>query len=94
MRLFGGGMFSVEEDVAAVEMNGDVCRVLELLAPEGDWAQVLAAVADRFPAKEYVVRTPLFYPGPGEIRPFVLAALSPEIRQPLPAELWWGFAFD
>ncbi len=94
MRRFGGGMLDLDGDIAAVEMDGDTCRVLELLAPEGDWADVLATVAYCFPAKQYDVRTPLFFPGPGEERPFVLAALGPEIRVPLPDDLWWGFAFD
>ena len=94
MRRFGGGMFDLDGDIAAVELDGDTCRVLELLAPEGDWADVLATVAQRFPAERYAVRTPLFFPGPGQERPFVLAALSPDIREPLPDDLWWGFAFD
>lgn len=94
MRRFGGGMLDLDGDIAAVELDGDTCRVLELLAPEGDWADVLASVAARFPAERYAVRTPLFYPGPGEARPFMLGALSPDIREPLPDGLWWGFAFD
>ncbi len=94
MRRFGGSMLDLNGDIAAVELDGDTCRVLELLAPEGDWADVLASVAARFPAERYEVRTPLFYPGPGQARPFVLGTLGPDVREPLPDELWWGFAFD
>lgn len=94
MRRFGGGLLDLDGDIAAVEMDGDTCRVLELLAPEGDWADVLASVAARFPAEDYAVRTPLFFPGPGQTRPFVLAALNPELQEKLPDDLWWGFAFD
>lgn len=94
MQRFGGGLLDLDGDIAAVEMDGRTCRVLELLAPEGDWADVLAAVAECFPADDYLVRTPLFFPGPGQTRPFVLAALDPEIQVPLPKDLWWGFAFD
>ena len=52
------------------------------------------AVAARFPAERYEVRTPLFYPGPGLARPFVLGSVGPDVREPLPDQLWWGFAFD
>lgn len=94
MQRFGGGLISVDGDIAAVEMDGDTCRVLELLAPEGDWMDVMRPLAARFPAARYLIRTPLFLPGPGEERPFVLAATQPEMTSPLPDSLWWGFAFD
>ncbi len=94
MQQLGGGLISVDGDIAAVEMDGDTCRILELLAPEGDWMDVLQAVAARFPAARYMVRTPLFLPGPGQERPFVLAALRPDVDCPVPESLWWGFALD
>ena len=94
MQRFGGGMLDLDGDIAAVEMDGDTCRILELLAPEGDWEDVLATVADRFPAERYAVRSPLFFPGPEQIRPFVLGTLNPELQMSVPDVLWWGFAFD
>ena len=94
MKRFGGGFFSVEGDIAAAEMDGDTCRVLELLAPGGDWMEVLAAVAEKLPAKTYQVRSPLFMPGPEQTRPFMLAAFRPSSAARMPKGLWWGFAFD
>ena len=94
MKRFGGGYLSVDGDIAAVEMDGDTCRVLELLAPEGDWLEVMQAVAERFPAERYMVRSPVFFPGPGEARPFMLATLSPDAKAAPPEKLWWGFVFD
>ena len=94
MKRFGGGYLSIDGDIAAVEMDGDVCRVIELLAPEGDWREVLEAIAGRFPAEKYLVRSPVFFPGPETERPFMMASLSPDAKTQPPAQLWWGFAFD
>lgn len=94
MKRFGGGYLSIDGDIAAVEMDGDTCRVIELLAPEGDWREVLQAIAVRFPAEKYLVRSPVFFPGPEKSRPFMMASLSPNAKAQPPAELWWGFAFD
>ncbi len=94
MQRFGGGFVSVDGDIAAVEMDGDACRVLELLDPEGNWMDLLRALAARFPAERYLVRTPVFLPGPGQSRPFLLAVLRPGMTCPIPDRLWWGFAFD
>ena len=94
MKRFGGGYLSVDGDIAAVEMDGDTCRVLELLAPEGDWQDVLAAIAKVFPAERYLVRSPVFFPGPEKERPFMMASLNPAAKAQPPAGLWWGFAFD
>lgn len=91
---FGGGLVSVDGDIAAVEMDGDTCRVLELLAPEGDWMDVMGPLSARFPARRYEIRTPLFLPGPGRERPFVLAAAGAGAACAMPGGLWWGFAFD
>ena len=94
MQRFGGAFLSVDGDIAVVEHSGDTCRVLELLAPESDWPDVLAAVAARFPAARYELRTPLFFPGPGQERPFMLAVTRPDAPLPSLPTLWWGFAFD
>ncbi len=94
MRRYGGGFFSVEGDIAAVEMDGDVCRVKELLAPGGDWMEVLAALAEQFPARSYHVRTPVFLPGPDAVEPYMLGSFPPHAAARLLQGLWWGFAFD
>ena len=94
IQQFGGGFLSVDGDIAVVELGSDTCRVLELLSPEGDWQDVLRAVAALYPAARYEVRSPVYLPGPGEARPFMLAALRPDVPLPDMKELWWGFAFD
>ncbi len=93
MQRAGGGFVSLEGDIAAVEMDGGLCRVLELISPTGSWRSLLEALAVRFPAERYAVRTPVYFPGPGEIRPFMLAALAPTAPVP-PVGLWWGLALD
>ena len=94
MARFGGGFFAAGSAVATVEMAGDICRVVELLAPDGDGMAALAAIADAFPAKNYLVRSPVFMDGPGSLRPFQLAALRPGLTPSLFDGFWWGFAFD
>ncbi len=91
---FGGGFFSLNGDVAAVEMDNGVCRVPELLDADSDGMEDIAAIAAIFPAEKYVVRSPVFFSTPGQVRPFMLAAMEPELDGPLPEDLWWGFAFD
>ena len=44
--------------------------VSELLCRGADPAQALAGIARMCPAERYTVRTPVFFPGTGEIRPF------------------------
>lgn len=94
MELYGGGFYSVDGDILAAEMDGDVCRVKELLAPGGDWKEVLEAAAVHLPAREYEVRTPLVLEGPGEIRPYMTAVFRSTVADPTAGKLWWGFAFD
>lgn len=94
MERFGGGFFSLDGDVAAVEMDHGVCRVPELLDADNDGMDAIAAIAARFPAERYVVRSPVFFSSPGVIRPFMLGAVEPELDAQIPDDLWWGFAFD
>ena len=44
--------------------------VAELLCPGADPACALAGIAEACPAHKYEVRTPAFFPGPGELRTF------------------------
>ena len=94
MELYGGGFFSVDGDILAADIDGDVCRVRELLAPGGDWKEVLEAAAVHLPAKEYEVRTPLVLEGPGQVRPYMTAVFRSTVSDPTAGKLWWGFAFD
>ena len=80
--------------LAAAETVDGVCRVTELLDPTEDVMSSIACVARWCPAKEYIVRTPLFFEGPGEARPFMLGALREQPAHPMSDELWWGFGLD
>ena len=89
-----GGFFLTAEGVACAELDGDICHVKEFITPGGDGMASLAGIAAFCPAERYIVRSPVFLKGPGEIRPFMLAALKEPVSYPLPNDLWWGLAFD
>lgn len=86
--------FVLENGLAAAERSDGVCRVLELLDPDTDAMSSIAGVARWCPAAEYIVRTPLFFEGPGEARPYMLAALKEEPPYSMPEDLWWGFGLE
>ena len=90
----GMEFFMMEGGVAAAETEDGVCRILELLAPDIDGLTAIASVARWCPAQEYIVRTPLFFDGPGDSRPFVLGTLKRIPDYPLPNDFWWGFGMD
>ena len=90
----GTEFFMLEGGVAAAETDNGMCRILELLAPEIEPMTAVASIARWCPAQEYTVRTPLFFAGPGERRPFVLASLKQMPDYPLPDDFWWGFGMD
>ena len=90
----GTEFFMMENGVAAAETENGVCRILELLAPKTDGLAAVANVARWCPAEEYIVRTPLFFDGPGQRRPFLLAAMKQQPNFPMPDDLWWGFGLD
>lgn len=91
---FGGGFFVLGGGCAAVEMDGGVCRVRELLLPEGDEKAAAAGLAAFNRAERYIVRAPAFWPGPGETKRHMLATLRTAPDFFLPDDLWWGFSFD
>ena len=91
MEETGTEFFILEHGIAAAETSDDVCRVIELLDPEGDGRNALAGVARWCRAEEYIVRTPLFFDGPGERRPLVMSVLKRVPDFPLAEDLWWGF---
>lgn len=90
----GCEFFVLEHGLAAAETENGGCLVHELISPRTDGMDALASLAAWCPAEEYVVRTPLFFEGPGEARPFMLAALRSGPTFPLADDLWWGFGLD
>lgn len=91
---FGGGWFVLGGGCATVERDGDVCRVRELILPEGDELAAAASLAAYCRAERYVVRSPAFWPGRGEVKRHMLARFRREPDFFLPDDLWWGFSFD
>ena len=91
----GTEFFVLEHGLAAAETSDGVCRVLELLDPDSDDAMTsIAGVARWCRGEEYIVRTPLFFEGPGQPRPYMLAALNAAPSHPMPGDFWWGFGLE
>jgi GNAT superfamily N-acetyltransferase len=88
------GFFVLEGGVAAAETEGDVCRITELLDPNTDGMKSIASIAKWCPAEEYIVRSPVFFNGPGAVRPLVLATAGSKPAYPMPNDLWWGFGLE
>ncbi|MGM9613928.1 MAG: GNAT family N-acetyltransferase [Oscillospiraceae bacterium] len=95
MEVTGMEFFVLANSLAAVETDdGGVCHIRELLAPGEDVLRSVAGISRKCPAGEYIVRTPLFFDGPGESRPYVLAAMNRTLSYPMPNDLWWGFGLE
>ncbi len=95
MEETGTEFFVLANGLAAAETDGDgVCHIRELLDLGKDAMSSVAAAARWCPATEYVVRTPLFFAGPGESRPHVLAVMNSAPPYPMPNDLWWGFGLE
>ena len=94
MESSGVEFFVLEHGVAAAETSHGVCRILELLDPDTDGMSSIAGVARWCPAEEYIVRSPLFFDGPGEMRPYMLGALKEKPSFPMTNDLWWGLGMD
>lgn len=94
----GGTEFFLLENGGGAAMDAPedgVCRVTEFLDPGGDGCEKsLAALAGWRDAEAYIVRSPVFSDGPGEIRPFALAVWKDAPSAPLPDDLWWGFGLE
>ena len=102
---FGGGLFRADSDegvaCAVVELcSGNVVQVHELLGAKENTADDFSAIADLFPAEEYIIRTPaVSAAGSRDIpsRRFGMLAAPPGIinaasnAYPLP---WYGLAFE
>lgn len=95
MEETGMEFFILEKGLAAAETDGNgVCHIRELLDLGEDVMRSVAGVARWCPAREYTVRTPLFFEGPGESRPYMLAAMNGAPSYPMPNDLWWGFGLE
>ena len=94
MEESGCEFFVTEKGIAAAETADGICRVTELIDPTDDCMSSLACVARWCPAGEYIVRTPLFFDSPGEVKPFMLGAMRQAPAYPMPDDLWWGFGLD
>lgn len=91
---YGGGWFVLNGGCAAVERDGDICRVRELLLPDGDETAAAAALAAYCRAERYIVDAPAFWSGAGKTKRHMLARFRSEPGFFLPDDLWWGLAFD
>ncbi len=89
-----GGLFMTSRGIVSAEVEGDVCKMVEVLDPDGDGMAAAAAAAGFCPAKEYIIRTPLFFDGKGEERPFMMATFKDAPPRSLTEDFWWGLAFD
>ena len=79
---------------AAAEVKDGVCYIRELIDPGEDNMSCISTVSKWCPADEYIVRTPLFFRGPGEVRPYALGLIKVEPDYPMPEDLWWGFGLE
>lgn len=94
IEMSGGGWFVLSGGCAAVERDGDVCRIRELILPEGDELAAAASLAAYCRAERYIVDSPAFWGRTGETKRHMLARFRTEPDFFLPDDLWWGFAFD
>lgn len=97
--LSAGGLYRLEtaggHACAVAVQEGDRLHISELLAPEGHWAEALAALLVRHPAKQCLLRCPGGKGGPGGIAPrlFGMAKRIPPSPTPL-EESYFSLAFD
>ena len=91
MAAYGDCFLALPGALAAVIPLEDRCLIAELLCTDTDPDRALAGIAARCPAERYEVRTPAFFPGPGEFRRF--AYLNCEI-QDTPEDFWFPFGLE
>ena len=93
MEAYDNLFLSFPGALAAVVPLGNRCVVSELLCTGADPARVIAGISGLCPAERYVIRTPAFFPGPGEVRPFVYCH-DPEGPLSLPDDFWFAFCLE
>ena len=91
MADFGNRFLALPGALAAVIPLEDRCVVAELLCPDANPSAAIAGVAAACPAQRYVVRTPVFFPGPGEIRGF---AYHNSAEEEAPEDFWFPFGLE
>ena len=93
MAEYGSVFFAFPGALAAVNRLEDHVRVDELLCPSADPAGPLAGIAAACPAELYEVRTPVFFPGPGDVHPYAYMHDAAE-TMPRPDDFWYPFGLE
>ena len=93
METYGMVFLSGSGALAAVSPLEDRVLVGELLCPSGNPAGALAGIAAVCPAEQVEVRTPVFFPGPGEVRPYAYMHATAE-STPWPDNFWFPFGME
>ena len=94
MEETGTEFFALENGLAAIDIADGVCYIRELLVPGPDVMRCIGALARWCRAEEYTVNTPVFFDGPGEIRPHVLGITNTPQQRPIPDDFWWGLGLE
>lgn len=90
---YGNVFLALPGALAAAFPLEDKWVVSELLCPFADPARALAGIAAACPARQYEIRTPAFFPGPGEIRPFAYCHDTAG-NLDAPDHFWFPFALE
>ena len=93
MDEYGNLFLSFPGALAAVVPLENRCVVSALLCTGADPARVIAGITGLCPAERYEVRTPVFFPGPGEVRPFVYCH-DPAGALSVPVSFWYAFGLE
>ena len=93
MTAYGTAFLSAPGALAAATPLEGRVLVNELLCPSADPGEALAGIAAACPAGQYEVRTPLFFPGPGESRSYAWMVEAAEAVS-RPADFWYPFGME
>ena len=93
MEAYGYTALGMDGAMAAVIPVEGLCIVGELLCRGADPARALAGIAGACPAEQYTVRTPVFFPGSGEIRPYACCHGEAENAK-MPEDFWYPFGLE
>ena len=94
MESQGCEFFFMGNAAACTETIDGVCYVRELIDPATDHRASLSAIATWCPAKEYVVYSPAYFDGPGEVKPYMLSAMKQKPTYSLPPDMWCAFGLE
>ena len=93
MEAYGYVFLACPGALAAAVPLEDRVLIPELLCSSADPAGALAGIAAACPAEQYEVRTPAFFSGPGELRPYAYIHESPD-HPPVPENFWYPFGLE